>query len=129
MTTSAAALGVGRQRLPQFLRESQVIHHEPARFVLEHTVYARDRLHQAVSTHRLVQVHCVQARAIEASKPHVTENDDFERVVGVTETICEEHPTLLVADMWLPVRGIRGRTSHNDLDLAFVVIFMVPLRA
>ncbi len=67
----AAALGVGRQRLLQLVGEAEVVHHQPAGLVPEHAVHARDRLHQPVPAHRLVDVHRVQARRVEAGEPHV----------------------------------------------------------
>jgi hypothetical protein len=69
---SAAALRVGREGGLEFLRQTQVIHHESARFVLEDAVDPRDRLHQPVAAHRLIHIHRVKARRVEAGEPHVT---------------------------------------------------------
>jgi hypothetical protein len=65
----AAALGVGGQRSFQLLRQAEVVHHQPAGLVLEHAVHARDRLHQPMPAHRLVDVHRVQAGRVEAGEP------------------------------------------------------------
>jgi hypothetical protein len=46
--------------------DAQVVHHQPARLVLEDAVHPGDGLHQPVPPHRLVDVHGVQAGA---SKP------------------------------------------------------------
>ncbi len=79
----AAALGVGRQRLLQLVGEAEVVDDQPARLVLEDAVHAGDGLHQAVAAHRLVDVHRVQARRVEAGQPHVAHDHDLERVVRV----------------------------------------------
>jgi hypothetical protein len=52
-----AALGVGGKRRPELVGEPQVVHDEAARLVPEHAVHARDRMHEAVPAHRLVEVH------------------------------------------------------------------------
>ena len=72
----AAALGVGRQRLLQLVGEAEVVDHQPAGLVLEHAVHPGDGLHQAVPAHRLVDVHRVQARRVEAGQPHVAHDHD-----------------------------------------------------
>jgi hypothetical protein len=46
-------------------------------------VHARDRLHQAVAAHRLVDVRRALARRVETGQPHVAHDDDAEGVVGV----------------------------------------------
>ncbi len=76
----AAALGVGRQRLLQLVGEAEVVDDQAAGLVLEHAVDARDRLHQPVAAHRLVDVHRVQARGVEAGQPHVAHDHELERV-------------------------------------------------
>ena len=83
----AAALGVGGQRLLQLVGQPQVIDHQPARLVAEHAVDAGDGLHQPVAPHRLVQVHRVQAGGVEPGEPHVADDHDLERVVGVLEPL------------------------------------------
>ncbi len=84
----AAALGVGRQRLLQLVGEAEVVDDQAAGLVLEDAVHARDRLHQPVPAHRLVDVHRVQARRVEAGQPHVAHDHDLERVVRVAEALA-----------------------------------------
>ena len=55
----ATALGVGRERALQLMRESEVVDDQAAGFVPEHPVDARDCLHQSMAAHRLVDVHGV----------------------------------------------------------------------
>ena len=69
--SGAAAFGVGRQGALEFVGQAQVIDNQTTRLVLEHAVDARNRLHQSVAAHRLVHIHGVQARRIEAGQPHV----------------------------------------------------------
>ena len=53
----------------------------------EHAVHARDGLHQPVAAHRLVDVHRVQARRVEAGEPHVAHDHELERVGRVLEAL------------------------------------------
>ena len=55
----------------QLVGEAEVVDDQAARLVAEHAVHAGDRLHQPVAAHRLVDVHRVQARRVEAGQPHV----------------------------------------------------------
>ena len=75
-TAGAAALGVGRKCAFEFVREAEVVHDEAARLVPEHPVHTGNGLHQPVAAHRLVHVHGVQARGIEAGQPHVPNEHD-----------------------------------------------------
>ena len=76
----AAAVGVDGESLPQIVGDPQVVDDQPAGLVPEDSVHARDRLHQPVAAHRLVDVHRVQARRVEAREPHVSDDDNLERV-------------------------------------------------
>ena len=67
----ATAFGVGCQCALEFVGQAQVINNQTTRLVLEHAVDPGDRLHQSVAAHRLVHIHGVQARRIEAGQPHV----------------------------------------------------------
>ena len=77
-----AALGVRGQGVLELVGQAQVIHHQPAGLVAEDAVDAGDGLHQPVALHRLVGVHGVQARRVEAGQPHVAHDDDAERVLA-----------------------------------------------
>ena len=78
----AAALGVDGEGIAELLGQPQVIHHQPARLVPEHS-----RLTRAMAcispwpAHRLVHVHGVEARRIEARQPHITHDHDLERII------------------------------------------------
>ena len=124
----AAALGVGGERLLELVRQPQVVHHQPTRLVAEDAVHPRDRLHEAVPAHRLVDVHRVQARRVEARQPHVAHEHDLEWVLGVAEAVGERLAARLVADVRLPVERVGGRARHHHLDHAPVVIRVVPVR-
>ena len=95
----------------------------------EHAIDPRDRLHQPVAAHRLVDVHRVQARRVEAGEPHVAHQHHLKRVPGVAEPARERLPAGLVADMGLPVGRVGGRAGHDDLDPPLVVVLVVPVRA
>ncbi len=66
----AGLFPVGRrvvgERLPQVLGDADVVDDEPARLVPEGAVDPGDRLHQPGALHRLVDVHRVHRRRVEA---------------------------------------------------------------
>jgi len=111
----AAALGVVGQSGFELVCQAEVVHHQAARLVFEHTVHPRDGLHQPVAAHRLVHIHRVQAGRVKARQPHIANDHDFERVFRVLETLRQFLATLLVSDMGLPIDRIGGRTRHHDL--------------
>ena len=125
----AAALGVGGERLLEFLGQAEIVHDQTAGLVAEHAVDAGDGLHQAVAAHRLVHVHGVQARRVEAGEPHVADQNGLERVRGVAEALGQGFPARLVADVPLPLGRVGCRARHDDLDASAGVIVVVPVRA
>ncbi len=118
-----------RQRVFQVLRDADVVHDQPRRFVAEHAVDARNRLHQPVPAHRFVHVHGVHARRIEAGQPHVAHDHQLQGVVRVAGAFGEQIAPRLVADVRLPFGRIGGSPGHHDLDGPGVVIPTVPIRA
>ena len=115
----AAALGVGRQRPLQLVGQAEVVDDESPRLVPEHAVDPRDCLHQPMAAHRLVHVHRVQARRVEAREPHVAHEHHAERVGGVAEPCCQRLPPRLVADMRLPRRPQTPHRAGHAFTLAW----------
>ena len=124
----AAAFGVGRERLLQLVGEPQVVHDEAAGLVLEDAVDPCDGLHEAVAAHRLVHVHRREAGCVESREPHVTHDDDAERVRGVAKAGGELLAPRLVADVRLPVEWVRRRARYHHLEGSVLVVIRVPLR-
>ncbi len=115
----AAALGVGGQRLLQLVGQAQVVHHQPAGLVLEHAVDARDRLHQPVAAHRLVDVHRVQARRVEAGEPHVAHDArSGTGRSGSRKRLASASRRGLLRMCGCQSSGIGGRAGHHDLERA-----------
>ena len=123
----AAALRVGRECALELMGEPEVVDDEAARLVPEHPVDARDRLHQPVPAHRLVDVHRVQAGRIEAGEPHVAYQHHLKRVGRAAEPFGQRLPAGLVADVRLPVERIGGGARHDHLEPSVVVILVMPL--
>ena len=125
----ATAVGVGSQRLLELVGQAEIIHDESTGLVLEHAVHPCDGLHESVVPHRLVHVHGVQAGGVEAGEPHVPHQDKFQRVGWVFKPHRQLFASLLVAHMLLPLKRIGGAAGHDDLDLPFRIIVVVPLWA
>ena len=111
----AAALGVGGERVLQLIGEAEIIDDQAAGLVAENAVHAGDGLHEAVAAHRLVGIHRVQARGVEAGQPHVAHDDDAERVFAVFEAVGQLAALVLVADVRLPIGPVVGAAGHHDL--------------
>jgi len=74
---------------------------------------------QAVTLHRLVGIHCLQARRVEAGQPHVAHDHNFEGVPGVLELVRQIPPLLLVADVLPPLWAVLGAASHHGFQRFF----------
>ena len=99
----------------QVLGDSDVVDDEAGRLVAEHPVDAGDRLHEPMPPHGLVDVHRVHARGVEAGQPHVADDHQLERVLGVLGPLREQLPARLAADVLLPVTsGPRRRLSSRS---------------
>ena len=70
-----------------------------------------------------------KAGGVEAGQPHVADDHQPERVVGVLEPLGQGLAAGFVADVLLPFELVRRRAGHDDLDRPPVVVFLVPLRA
>ena len=110
------------------LRQAEIVDDEAARLVPEHAVDAGDGLHQAVPAHRLVHVHGVQARRVEAGEPHVAHQHDPKRILRIPEPLRQRFSARLVADVALPVRRVRCGSGHDDLDAALRIVVVPPVR-
>ena len=119
-TASASAFRVGGQRLSQVLGQSQVIDNQAAGLVLEHSVHAGNGLHQAVPAHRLVNVHGVEARRVEARQPHVPHQHDFQRVARVTRNRWANPSRRALFLMW----GCQSKGSEAE---PVITTLMLPL--
>jgi len=128
-SSCAAALGVGCQRTLEFMSESQVIDNKTAGLVLKHAVDPGDGLHQPMAAHRLIHVHGVQARRVEAREPHVPYQHHAERIAGVAEPIRQGLAPWFVANMWLPLGRVGRATGHHDFEATLVVILVMPIGA
>ncbi|MNF12545.1 hypothetical protein D3C80_2140730 [compost metagenome] len=55
----------------QLVGNANVVHHQAALLVFEHTVDAGNGLHQIVSLHGLIDVQRMHAGSVKAGQPHV----------------------------------------------------------
>ncbi len=78
--------------------------------------------------HRFVHVHRVQARDIEPGQPHVAHDDNLQRVFGVLEPLRQRLAPLLVPGMLRQLRPVVRAAGHHDLDHAFLVVLVMPVR-
>ena len=125
----ALARRVGRNRLLQVGGDAQIVDDQAARLVLVDPIYPCNRLHQPVTVHRLVDVHGVKGRRVEAGQPHVADDDQFEGRIRVFEALGEGFAARLVADVGLIVLRIAGAAGHDNLDRTKFVRVPVPIWA
>src|SRR5690349_13443716 len=89
------ALRIRDERFPQLIGEPEIVDDEPTRLIAEDAIDARDRLHEPVPPHGLINVHRVHAWGVEAREPHIAHDDDLERVVRIFEALGETFATTL----------------------------------
>ena len=83
------ALGEPRQRAAQALDHAVVVDDQAVLLAAAHAIYARNRLHQRVALHRLVEIKRRQALHVEAGQPHRADDGDAEGVVGLLELVLQ----------------------------------------
>jgi hypothetical protein len=83
--------------------------------------------------HRLVDVHGVHRRGVEAGQPHIPHDDQLQGVVGVLGALRQQVAPGLVAprvsQVRLPVQRVGGRAGHDHLQPPRRILVGVPLRA
>ena len=117
------------ERCPQALGNADVVNDQAAGLVEEGPVHPGDGLHQPGTTHRLVHVHRVERWRVEAREPHVPDDDEFQRIVGVLGPLLECPEAVLVPDVAVHLRSVGRRPGDDDLDLPAGVVVGVPLRS
>ena len=123
----SVTIGVVGQGGPKTLGDADVVHDQAPRLVPEGPVHSGNGLHQPRTTHRLVDVHRVERRRVEASKPHVPDDHKLQRVLGVLGPLLELSQAVFVANMAVQLRALGRRARDDDLDRARVVVIGVPL--
>src|SRR3990172_5432927 len=74
----AAAFSVNSQGLLEVVSQTKVIHYQAAWLIAVDTVDASNGLHQAMTFHWLINVHCMKRRDIKARQPHIADDGNFE---------------------------------------------------
>ena len=103
-------VAVERQRLLQLVEDADEVEHEAVRlhhlrrFVLVGPVHARDRLQQRVVAHRLVEIHRVEDRRVEAGQQLLGDDQDLRQLAGLGEVLADLLFLLLVDVPLLEVR-------------------------
>ncbi|MNN20338.1 hypothetical protein D3C81_1336140 [compost metagenome] len=68
----------------------------------------------------------MDARCIKAGQPHITDDDQLERIERILKAFFQTLFLLSRVNV-RPQQGlVRGTTSHDDLDRAFFRVFVVP---
>ena len=114
--TTTLCIGVGLQRRLQLVGNADVVHHQTAFLVAEHTVDTGNGLHQVVALHGLVHVHRVAAGRIEAGQPHVPHDHQLQRIGRILEAFFQTLLCVVVVQMALQPFRVGGRAGHDDSD-------------
>ncbi|MNI75182.1 hypothetical protein D3C73_1313120 [compost metagenome] len=80
-----------------------------------------------MTLHRLIDVHRVAARRVEARQPHVANDHQLQRVFRILETHLQALFHLFAVQMRLQQWLIGSRARHHDLDGTLFGIVAVPL--
>jgi len=127
--TLPLAGGVDEQCLLEVLRDADVIDNQAAFFVAINPIDPRNSLHQGMPVHGFIDVHGVQAGGVKTGQEHIPHDQQFQVIGGVLQPVADMLAPFFVSNMLLPVQRVTGRTGHDDLDRAFVVIRAIPVRA
>ena len=91
--------------------------HHLRRLVFIGTVHPRDGLEQRVVAHRLVQIHRVEDRRIEAGEQLFGNDEDFRRLLQFREILPDRSLPLLVDMPLLQVRRVVVIPRENDFGI------------
>ena len=111
------AFGVVAHCLFQCAGNADIIHDQTAFFVFEYAVHTGNRLHEIVTGHWLIHIHCRQRRHIKTGEPHIHHNGDFQRIIIILELDRQLFPSGFVADHGSPVFWIIVAVGHHHGDL------------
>ena len=100
----------------ELVANADVVHHQPALFVLEHPVDPGDGLHQVVALHGFVHVHGVDAGGVKAGEPHVAHDHQLQRVGRVLEALFQPFLDLGAVNVGAQQGLVAGAAGHDDLD-------------
>src|SRR5260370_35750657 len=98
----SATLRIYCKCLFQLVRDAEIIHDKTARLIFEYAIDSRNRLHQSMRPHVLVEIHRVKAGNIKACEPHVADDDQSQCIFLVLEAFSEPFSPPLVANVLLP---------------------------
>jgi hypothetical protein len=116
-TTLSEPLLVELQRLGHVVEHAEVVDDEAVRLLVAvGAVGAADGLQQRVVAQRLVQVHRLQDRRVEARQQLGRDDEQLERVVGIAEAI--EELLLLVATARVGLEALVAAAGRDDDSLA-----------
>ena len=97
--------------------DSHIIYNEAAFLVAKYTINSRNRLHQVISLHRLINIHGSQGRNIKSRQPHIYNNRDFERTVIILKLFCKFILAMLISDNLIPFFRILIAAGHDNSNL------------
>src|SRR5258706_5525514 len=126
---SAFSSDIDCQGICQILGDADVIYDQATFFVAKDTVDAGDGLHKRMTAHEFVNVHGLQRPNIKTREEHITDDDEFERVFGVFQSVANGFTAMFGADVFRPVKLVAGGACHNHLDCAFIIFGVMPIRS
>ncbi len=114
-------VAVERQRLLQLVEDADEVEHEAVRLdhllplVLVGPVHPRDRLQQRVVAHRLVEIHRVEDRRVEAGQQLLGDDQDLRVFADLGEVLADLLLLLLVEVPLLQLRRVVVVAGVDDL--------------
>ena len=117
------SLCVVRERLLQFISNSEIIYNQSSWLVFKDPVNPGYCLHEPMSAHWFINVHCMKTGNIKACQPHGADNGDSERVLRVLKRVVHVHA--LVVGRLEPVlhpHAMRDDVEAPSLEVAYLVL-------
>ena len=97
--------------------DPHIIHHQPAFFVAEHTVYTGNSLHQVMPGHGLVDIHGGKGRHVKPREPHINDNGNFQGRGIIFEEACHMFLVGLISNDFPPFFRVIVALRHDDCHL------------
>ena len=98
---------------------AHIVHDQAALFVLEHTVHTSNRLHQIITVHRLVDVHCRQRGNIKTGQPHIHHDSDLHWIIVIFELSRQFLLVRFCPNNRFPVLRVVVTAGHDHTDFLF----------
>ena len=96
--------------------DAYIVDDKTAFLITEDSVNAGDGLHQVVTLHWFIDIHCCKGWYIKARQPHIYDNGNFQGTVIILEFLCQFVFVVLVSNDFTPFFRVFVALGHYNGD-------------